>query len=92
MFSQVMFFGKKKCIAVCALKILACIKSFLAALLINIFIAGINKVMFIVYKDSFNVLSFAGRLRKNFFLGKCFGVAFFSSLFSIGISLDQVKL
>lgn len=64
---QVMFFGNKKCIAVCALKILACIKSFLAALLINIFIAEINKVVFIVYKDSFNVLSFAGRLRKNFF-------------------------
>lgn len=26
----------------------------------------INKVVFIVYKDSFNVLSFAGRLRKDF--------------------------
>lgn len=78
MFSQVMFFGKKKCIAVCALKILACIKSFLAALLINIFIAGINKVMFIVYKDSFNVLSFARRLRKIFFF---FGEVFWCGLF-----------
>lgn len=79
---QVMFFREKKCVAVCALKILACIKPFLAALLINISLAEIKKVVFIVYKDGFNMLSFAGRLREDF-LGKCFVVVVFSSLFSI---------
>lgn len=63
---QVMFFRNKKCIAVCALKILACIKPLLAASLINISLAEINKVVFIAYKDSVNMLSFAGILRKGF--------------------------
>lgn len=86
---QVMLFRNKKCIAVCALKILVCIKLLLAASLINISLAEINKVVFIAYKDSFNVLSFAGRLRKGFWES---GVVFFSSLFLIRISLDQIKI
>lgn len=46
-------------------------------------LAEISKVVFIVYKDSFNMLLFAGR---------CFGVSFFSSLISIRISLGPGKI
>lgn len=45
-------------------------------------------------KDSFNMLSSAGKLREVgvFFKASCFGGFFFSSLISIGINLDQGKI